>query len=163
MYIISACLLGENCRYNGGNNLSDWVKAVVEGKPYIAVCPEVSGGLPTPRSPAELVARPTEEGDVFCDGGRQRFVILDREGREVTEAFLLGAERALQEAQKAADESGNPIELAILKANSPSCGCGNIYDGTFTGTLISGDGVFAALLKRSSIPVITERDEEKFR
>lgn len=162
MYIVSACLLGENCRYNGGNNQCDWVKTALQGQPCLAVCPEVLGGLPTPRSPAELISCP-EKSKSGAEADQPAFTIMDKEGTDVTAAFLLGAKRALEEAVNTAAALGRPIRLAILKANSPSCGCGMIYDGTFSGTLVPGDGVFAALLKDTGIPVITEKEEKLLR
>lgn len=143
MYLISACLVGVNCKYSGGNNECRWVKEFVKGKEYMLVCPEALGNLPTPRPPAEFV------------GDR----IKDKTGRDVTENFLLGARKTLENAEKRAAELGQDIELAILKANSPSCGSGTIYDGTFSGVLVSGDGVLAAMLKQKGIPVISELQE----
>lgn len=146
MYIISSCLLGHNCKYNGGNNLSDAVVEFCKNKKYIVVCPESAAKLPCPRPPAE------RQND-----GR----VVDREGKDVTEAFEKGAELSLGTCMMAADLKGEELEGAILKANSPSCGCGVIYDGTFTGTLIEGDGVFTEKLRRRGIPVITEKDTEE--
>lgn len=144
MYIISACLAGINCRYSGGNHECQWVKDFIENKNHVLVCPEELGGLPTPRPPAEIV------------GSR----VMDKNGRDVTAFFLHGAEEALKKSQEEARQEGEEIKLAILKANSPSCGCGKIYDGTFSRRQIDGDGVFTALLKAHEIPVITEQDEE---
>jgi len=143
MYLISACLAGVNCKYNGGNNACLWVKEFLEGKDYILVCPEEVGKLPTPRPPAE-----------FVDGR-----VLDKSGKDITENFIRGAEKTLELAEKRAADLGQRIELAILKANSPSCGSGKIYDGTFSGVLIDGDGIFAEMLKERGIPVITEEQE----
>lgn len=140
MYLISACLAGINCKYNGKNNERHWVKEFLEGKDYMLVCPEALGDLPTPRPPAEFV-----EGRV-----------LDRNGKDVTENFIRGAEKTLKQAEEKAAALGQKIELAILKANSPSCGSGRIYDGTFSGVLINGDGIFAEMLKARGIPVINE-------
>lgn len=143
MYIVSACLAGVNCRYNGEDNECSWVKDFIKDKNYILVCPEVLGNLPTPRPPSEFV------------NGR----VIDKNGEDVTDNFIQGAEKSLIEVEKKAEESGEEIELAILKANSPSCGFGKIYDGTFSRKLIDGDGIFAALLKEKGIKVITEQDE----
>ncbi len=142
MYVISACLAGVNCKYSGGNNERPWIKEYLEGKDYLLVCPEALGGLPTPRPPAE-----------FVDGR-----VLDRDGKDVTANFFCGAEKTLEQAEKKAAELGQKIELAILKANSPSCGSGKIYDGTFSGVLIDGDGIFAEMLKKRGIPVVTEEE-----
>ena len=144
MYIISSCLLGHNCKYNGGNNRNEAVIAFCEKKKYIVVCPESAGKLPCPRPPAE----------------RQDGRIIDKEGSDVTEAFEKGAEQSLKLCLTASELKGEPLEGAILKANSPSCGCGRIYDGTFTGVLKEGDGVFTAKLRRRGIPVVTEKDTD---
>lgn len=144
MYLISACLAGVNCKYNGGNNERQWVKEFMEGKDCMLVCPEGLGKLPTPRPPSEF------------QGGRA----IDKNGKDITDNLISGAVKTLERAEKRAAELGQKIELAILKANSPSCGSGKIYDGTFSGVLVDGDGIFAAMLKELGIPVITELDEE---
>lgn len=143
MYIISACLLGENCKYSGGNNACQWVMDFAKKHNCIAVCPETEGGLASPRPPAEIV------GDK----------VLDREGRDVTDAFVTGAERSYNRAKMAAAQADEPIEGAILKSKSPSCGKDKIYDGTFSGTLIEGEGCFVRLLKQDNIKVITEKEK----
>lgn len=148
MYIVSRCLLGEDCKYNGGNNFSRSVKDFLKDKEYCLVCPEVMGGLPVPRPPAEIQK----------DG-----TVINTEGADVTSNFVRGAEEAWKEALSAAVSEDN-IEGAILKAKSPSCGKGKIYDGTFSGVLTEGDGYFAALLRKKGIKVITEKeiDDGKF-
>lgn len=135
MYIISRCLLGVNCKYNGGNNLTDSVVEFTQSHTFTAVCPETEGGLKAPRVPAEQVRR--------VDGS---FDVINRDGGNWTEEFIKGARLSLQRALKEAAEKGEVIEGAILKARSPSCGYGEIYDGSFTSTRVSGDGVFAQLL-----------------
>ena len=142
MYIISGCLLGNNCKYNGGNNRNEKVIEFSRNHSYCIACPESLSGLGTPRPPAENI------------GGR----IVDHEGRDVTDEFMKGAEKSLQQAMAEAESRGEKIEGAILKAKSPSCGSGKIYDGTFTGTLVDGDGCFTAMLKRMDIKVITEKE-----
>lgn len=142
MYIISACLLGENCKYNGGNNLCQWVADFAEKHSYIAVCPETQAGLPAPRPAAELI------------GSR----VIDREGRDLTREFRQGAEDSYQLAKAASQRAGEPIEGAILKAKSPSCGRDKIYDGTFSDRLTDGDGYLVRLLKKDKINVITEKE-----
>ena len=138
MYIISACLTGENVKYNGGNNYCLEVVDFLKGRNYVLVCPEVLGGLSIPRDPCERT------------GDR----VMDRGGKDVTEAFYEGARRCLEEVlEKVPPED---IEGAILRKASPSCGSGLIYDGTFSGTKIPGDGVFTALLKEHGIRVFTE-------
>ena len=143
MYLISACLVGVNCKYSGGNNECQWVKEFVDGKDCMLVCPEALGELPTPRPPAE-----------FIDGK-----VIDKNGKDVTDNFIRGAEKTVEQAEKKAAESGKEIRLAILKANSPSCGCGKIYDGTFSGVLIDGDGLLTTMLKKKGILVITEQQK----
>ena len=139
--IISACLLGVRCRYDGGHSRNE--TAVNPKKTYqlIPVCPEESGGLPTPRLPAEIVGG---DGDAVLDGKAK---VMTIDGTDVTEAYLKGAHHTLQVAQS------HGATHVILKARSPSCSCGDIYDGTFSGTLTSGDGVTTALLKRHGITV----------
>ena len=138
MYIVSACLLGANCKYNGGNNDNEDVKDFCEGHRIMTVCPETEGGLSSPRPPAE------QQGEK----------VVDCEGKDVTAEFRKGAEICLQKVL----DSGEEPELAVLKANSPSCGSCFVYDGTFTGTLTRGDGVFARLIKAHGIRVLTEKD-----
>ena len=142
MYLISGCLLGHNCKYNGGNNYNKEVCDFYENHSCVSVCPEGSCGLPTPRPPAEYVGRR----------------ILDREGTDVTEAFERGAALSLERAFDEARRRGETIEGAVLKANSPSCGSDKIYDGTFSGRLVQGDGCFAAKLKERGIKVISEKE-----
>ena len=141
--VISACLLGMPCRYDGGDSRNE--TAIKQGEKYelIPVCPEESGGLSTPRPPAEIVGG--DGGDVL-DGTAK---VMTADGTDVTEVYLKGAYHALQVAQS------NAATHVVLKARSPSCGCGDIYDGTFSGTLTSGDGVTTALLKRHGITVIS--------
>ena len=133
---ISACLLGENCKYNGGNNYSEKVLSYIQGHDVINVCPEVLGGLSVPREPAEIV------------GG----VVKHKDGTSVDKEFRKGAELALK---KIIDEG---VELVILQSRSPSCGVNSIYDGTFSGKIISGEGVFARLLKDNNIRVLDVAD-----
>ena len=146
MYIVSACLLGQNCKYNGGNNLNEEVVEFCKNHKYITVCPESAGKLPTPRPPAEKV------------GDR----IVDKDGKDVTDAFLRGADISLKSCMEMARISGEEIEGAILKANSPSCGVGQIYDGTFSGTLTEGDGGFAGMIKRLGGEIINEKEKIKW-
>lgn len=136
MILVSACLLGENCKYCGGNNRREDVCRFLEGKEYISFCPEQAGGLPTPRLPSE------RRGDR----------VVSRAGEDVTEAFRLGAERALETCRR------QGIDLAILKQGSPSCGSRYVYDGSFSGVKVSGQGVTAELLRAEGIRVISEED-----
>lgn len=136
--MVSACLLGENCKYSGGNNRDERVLAYVAGHEVIPVCPEVMGGLPTPRPPAEIV-----NGEV-----------INREGVSVDYEYRLGAQKALEIARR------EKIDLAILQSRSPSCGVKQIYDGTFSGTRISGQGVFAGELIKNGFTVQDREDVE---
>lgn len=137
--LVSACLLGENCKYSGGNNRNEKVIALREHFDMIPVCPECFGGLPIPRAPSEI------QGDR----------VMTKDGEDVTQAFLTGAEHTLYIAR----EKNCPA--ALLKANSPSCGVGTVYDGSFTGTLVSGNGITAQLLLDNEIAVFTENNTEK--
>ena len=134
--LVSACLLGTNCKYSCGNNLCPTVVHLAEHQPLIPVCPEQLGGLPTPRPPAE----------------RQGDAVVTCEGNDVTAQYPRGAEEALKLAQLFG------CDTAILKARSPSCGHGIIYDGTFAGTKIPGSGVTAALLEKAGLTIYTELD-----
>ena len=136
MIIVSACLADVHCRYDGaGKPCEKVIRLVAEGQ-ALPVCPEQLGGLPTPREPAEIA------------GSR----VIRKDGVDVTEAFQRGAREALKLAQMVG------AKTAILKAKSPSCGCGKIYDGSFSGMLVDGDGVFAVLCKKNGIRVKTEED-----
>ena len=132
--LISACLLGERCRYDGGGNFVPEAGELAARYELIPVCPEQLGGLPTPRAPSERV------------GER----VLSRTGADVTEAFCQGAQRALAIAR----ERG--ATLALLKERSPSCGCRAIYDGTFTGRVVPGQGVTAELLAANGLRLYSE-------
>lgn len=135
--LISACLLGVNCRYDGKNNKlpDDKLEELKEKYELIPVCAEIYGGLTTPRVPSER-----REGRVYS-----------KLGTDVTEEFTKGAGEVLYMAKLFG------AELAILKENSPSCGSGTIYDGSFSGKLTEGDGVTAELLKKHGISVIGEK------
>ena len=139
--LISHCFLGENCKYNGGNNYNAELLNVLKNHELIPVCPETFGGLKSPRLPAEIV------GDK----------VLFSDGSDATEAFVKGAEKALEIAK------AQGVKVAVLKANSPSCGSGIIYDGTFTGKKVSGYGVAAKLLKENGIKVYSEQDIEEIK
>lgn len=137
--IVSACLLGENCKYNGGNNKCDDIIALAEKFEIIPVCPECFGGLPIPRVPSEI-----RDGRVYS-----------KTGEDLTEAFLSGAEQTLYIAKEA------NAPCAVLKENSPSCGFGKIYDGTFNGNKIDGNGITAQLLYDNEIQVFGESQVKK--
>ena len=164
MYVVSECLLGVKCKYNGGDNLSPGVVGFLKDKKYITVCPERDGGLTIPRLHAEIQP-----------DGR----VVNEEGLDVTPEFERGAALALKSVYRQlmrdadaaedccaasfmhdgvlTDSDGQPV-TAVLKANSPSCGCGRIYDGNFNGTLTDGDGITAALFRRNGIQLMTEKD-----
>lgn len=143
MYIVSACLLGEPCRYDGKDNLTDWVKELTEGHTVCMVCPETLGKLSVPRPKSEIK-----------DGA-----VINEEGEDVTKAFEDGARIAYIRAVAAAMSIGEEIEGAILKSNSPSCGKDKVYDGTFTGTLVDGEGIFAKTLREHGIKIYTEKEK----
>lgn len=137
--LVSACLLGANCKYSGGNNHCPGLESLKDQYQLIPVCPEQLGGLPTPRPPAE------------CRGD----AVVNREGLDVTKAFEKGAEEALKIGQYFG------CNAAILKTRSPSCGCGEIYDGSFTGTRVPGDGVTARLLRKQGYTIYSEENLPK--
>ena len=139
MILVSACLLGCACRYDGESKPHPLAQRLAERGLAVPVCPEQLGGLPTPRTPAE----------------RQGDRVITKDGRDVTAAYHRGA----QEAWKLAKLFG--CDIAILKARSPSCGAQGIYDGTFTGTVIPGSGVTAELLRDAGIRVLTEDELEQ--
>lgn len=137
--LVSACLLGYNCKYNGKNNLNSKIVELLKTHEVIPVCPEMFGGLSCPRIPCEKV------------GDR----ILDKEGNDCTKQFIKGAEEALNIAKE------KQVDFAILQKRSPSCGNSVIYDGTFKGNLMAGNGVFAQKLQSLNIPIM-EAESEKF-
>ena len=144
--MVSACLAGENCKYNGGNNLNEKVLALLNGGEeieVITVCPEVMGGLPTPRIPSEI-----QDGVVVNHAG----ICVDRE-------FRLGAQKCLEIAQR------EQPDLIVLQSRSPSCGVRQRYDGTFSGRLIDAPGVTAQLLMENGFRVVDveEWQEKSFR
>ena len=132
--LISACLLGIPCRYDGKAKPQPWAEALAARHDLVPVCPEQLGGLPTPRAPSE------RRGDR----------VVMNTGADVTEQYRRGAACALRLYQLLG------CKAAVLKERSPSCGCGAVYDGTFTGTLTAGDGVTAALLRAHGIRVLGE-------
>ncbi len=144
MYLISACLCGINCKYNGGNNYHPYFQKLLHENKVVPVCPEDLGGLPTPRTPCEIYAG---GGEAVLKGHNK---VINKDGIDVTSNFLKGAYKTLTLAQN----SG--IKMAILKSRSPSCGVGQIYDGSFNSILIPGDGVTTALLKKCGFTVISD-------
>jgi uncharacterized protein YbbK (DUF523 family) len=133
--LVSRCLLGQRVRYDGG----------AHGR-VVALCPEVAGGLPTPRAPAEIAGG---QGAQVLDG---RLPVLTVDGEDVTAAFIDGAQQAL------ALVAEHGIRIALLKARSPSCGNRENYDGSFSGTKVAGEGVTAAALRRAGVQVFSEEE-----
>ncbi|MFA5961176.1 MAG: DUF523 domain-containing protein [Parcubacteria group bacterium] len=136
MKLCSACLLGIKCRYDGSDKANEKVLALAKKETLVPVCPEQLRGLLTPREQTEI------RGDR----------VFTKSGVDVTANFKIGAEQVLKIAK------ARGITTAILKQKSPSCGCGKIYDGTFSGVMIEGDGVMTKLLKKNGIEVLTEDD-----
>lgn len=146
MLLVSACLLGANVKYSGGSNYCELLAQYQWRSLFLPVCPECLGQLAVPRPPAEI--RGGDGSDVLNGNAK----VYTDSGRDVTANFIQGAEAVLALARK------EHISTAILKARSPSCGAGKIYNGNFDGTLTSGDGVTSALLKQNGITVYTELD-----
>lgn len=146
MIIVSACLAGINCKYNGNSNLIKEIAEMVAKGEALPVCPEQLGGCTTPRPAAEIYEG---TGIDVLEGTRK---VIRINGEEITNELIKGARETLKIARMI------KAKKAILKARSPSCGCGVIYDGTFSGKLISGNGVTSELLLRNGIEVTTEID-----
>lgn len=134
--LVSACLAGECCRYDGNHNRNPGASALVEAGKGFPICPEVFGGLPCPRLPCERL------------GER----VIDREGADHTAAFVAGASRAVKTAQILG------AKAALLKARSPSCGIGRIYDGSFSRRLVTGEGLAAQALRQAGLQIFCEED-----
>ena len=137
--LVSACLMGVKCRYDGGGELAPGIRELMERCHLVPVCPEIMGGLATPRTPAE----------------RQDGHVVTQDGQDVTGAYLRGAEEAVRLAKLFG------CRYALLKERSPSCGSGQIYDGTFTKTLTQGDGLTTQMLKKHGITVYGESQIEE--
>ena len=138
--LVSACLTGDNCKYNGGNNLNPALVEFLTAHEVVKVCPEVLGGLATPRAPAEI----------------QKGQVVNTEGRNVTKEFEAGAQRAFEIVEK-----GKP-DLIILQSRSPSCGVKQIYDGSFSGRKIEGQGLFTALCIKAGYKVLDIEEFERY-
>lgn len=145
MILVSSCLLGINSRYDGGSMVIECLKELLISGQAIAVCPEMMGGLKTPRIPCEIIEINGEER------------VIGKDGSDHTEAYREGARKALEICQVLG------ITTAVLKFRSPSCGSGKIYDGTHRGIVVDGDGFTARLLKENGIRVLSEMDEEAIR
>lgn len=150
MILVSACLLGFNCRYNGDSNLDKDLLEFLKDKKYVIACPEQLGGLPTPRNPSEIIAG---DGNDVLDG---KCKIMSNQDEDITIPFIKGAEETLKIAKL------YNVKTAILKERSPSCGSINIYDGNFDGKLKKGSGVTAELLKKNNILVFSEENYKDY-
>ncbi|HHY74693.1 MAG TPA: DUF523 domain-containing protein [Bacillus bacterium] len=146
MILVSSCLAGLKVRYNGAHCLDKTVSELVKANKAVTVCPEVLGGLTTPREPAEIVGG---DGNDVLNGKAK---VITKTGEDVTDCFLKGAYTVLQKAKEI------KATIVVLKENSPSCGSSMIYNGEFSGKKIAGNGVAAALLKRNGIQVISEQE-----
>ncbi|MFC4102098.1 DUF523 domain-containing protein [Paenibacillus xanthanilyticus] len=146
MILVSSCLAGLKVRYNGTDCLDDAIAELIGSGQAATVCPELLGGLAIPREPAEIQGG---DGHDVLDG---RAKVVTRSGEDVTALYVKGAYETLRQAREAG------AEVVVLKANSPSCGSGMIYDGTFAGVRVSGDGVTTALLARNEIRVLSEEE-----
>ena len=147
-YLVSACLAGIRCTYNANHKLKKKIQRLTEDGMAMPICPEILGGSKVPRRVCEI-----QGGDGYdvLDGSAK---VIECSGRNISKVLIKGARRALRVAKRYG------ITKAILKSKSPSCGCGRIYDGTFTRRLIKGDGVTTALLRRNGISVFTEKDRD---
>jgi len=139
--LISSCLIGENVKYNGKNNKIDLTKLEKKYE-LIPFCPEVEGGLPTPRAPSEIISQ-------------NPLKLINSKGDDVTSFFISGAKKCVELIKK------QNIKKALLKANSPSCSNNFIYDGTFTGTKVKGDGVTVRFLKKEGVLVYSEEEVDR--
>lgn len=148
MILVSACLLGQKVRYDGSDKDQNdaLLHELIAQNRVVAICPEVVGGLGVPRLPAEI------QNGIGNDVLNEQARVFDSSGQDVTAEFVIGAQQALALAQR------HNVHVAILKARSPSCGDGQIYDGTFSKRLIDGSGVTAALLERHGIKVFNEEE-----
>ncbi|NIO21358.1 MAG: DUF523 domain-containing protein [Candidatus Aenigmarchaeota archaeon] len=146
MKIVSACLVGINCRYDGKNSINSKIFKKFKKGDFIPLCPEQLGGLPTPREIQEIVGG---TGEDVLEGKAK---VMTASGRDVTKNFIRGAEETLMVAKSLG------VKEAILKSKSPACACKKIYDGSFSGKLKKGEGVAAAILKNNNIKVMTEKD-----
>lgn len=145
MILVSACLLGINCKYNGNNNKNEKVIKHLNGKLFIPICPEQLGGMPTPRHPCEIIH----------NGGldkKECIKVINNQNKDKTQKFINGANESLKIAKL------YNCKKAILKEGSPSCGSNYIYDGSFTSSKINGEGITTSLLKKNGIKVISENE-----
>ena len=146
MILVSACLIGINCKYNGDNNKNESVIEYLKGKQYVIACPEQLGGMSTPREPSEIIKL---DGHAVING---KTSVMNNQRLDVTSKFLKGAEETLKISKI------YNCKKAILKEGSPSCGSNYIYDGTFCGNKVAGVGVTTAILRKNGIQVISEKE-----
>lgn len=146
MILVSACLLGENCKYDGSNNQNKELQAIFSEEEFLPVCPERLAELPIPRPPAEI------KGGTGEDVLQNKAQVVNKEGQDLTNEFLAGARQTLEKAV------ANDCQLAIFKARSPSCASKEIYSGNFDGSKKEGVGVTTALLQRAGIRVFNENN-----
>lgn len=144
MILVSACLLGINCKYNNSNNENKKVKEYLQDKEFIIACPEQLGGLSTPRDPSEIIKD--------NENKTKEYKVISNKGTDVTEKFIKGANETLKIAQL------YNCNEAIMKDGSPSCGSKYIYDGSFVGKKIPGEGITSSLLRKNNIKVISEKE-----
>ena len=146
MILVSACLLGKKVKYDGGSNTNDLLTKYETAGRFMAICPEVVGGLKIPRSPAEI------QNGTGVDVIAGRAVVKNKDGQDVTAEFMRGAEGFMELVRK------YNVKIAIMKANSPSCGNSHVYDGTFSHKKIAGQGVTASLIGEAGVTVYSEED-----
>lgn len=144
MILVSACLVGEKCRYDGGSFEYKWIKDLVENNLAIPICPEIEGGLSTPRTPSEIR---------IINGEKK---VIDKLGADLTEHFIKGAEETLETALSTG------ASCAILKSLSPSCGKGKIYSGNFDKKLVEGNGLTCDILMKNKIKIFDENEKKLF-
>ncbi|WP_379970553.1 DUF523 domain-containing protein [Ectobacillus sp. sgz5001026] len=144
MIVVSSCLAGIACRYNGSHHLVSKIENLVREKKAVLVCPEMLSGFSTPREPAEIVGG---SGSDVLDGVA---TVLTKSGEDVTNRYIIGAQKALEVAKR------EQAACVVLKENSPSCGSSMIHDGSFTDIRKAGEGVTAALLRRNGITVLSD-------
>ncbi|HLV10015.1 MAG TPA: DUF523 domain-containing protein [Halanaerobiales bacterium] len=151
MILVSACLMGKNCRYNGGNSLNPELLELLKGREIKMVCPEKAGGLCIPRSPSEIIGG---NGLNVIEGTAR---VISRNGEDLSREFIEGARESISGIKL------EDLEMAILKSRSPSCGNRFIYDGSFLGKAREGPGVFSALLLKKEIPIFSEEELDKIK
>ena len=140
---ISACLLGKECTYKGSSNKINHIEKLMKDFEFVEICPEVMGGLSTPRAPSEITSL-------------QPLKVTSNEGKDVTKEYVLGAQKSLERLKQ------NNVNVVLLKHRSPSCGCDGIYDGTFSHVVVEGQGVCAKLLSDNGMELFHEKQMKEF-